>query len=68
MNSEALLANYKWRSCGAVGNSGVLGLAEWGNVIDSHDIVLRANQVMMTRAEFRSINILACDALLLSFH
>eukprot|EP00873_Tetraselmis_striata_P043997 jgi/Tetstr1/464261/TSEL_009065.t1 len=43
-SADELLSNYRWRSCAAVGNSGGLRLAEFGGAINSHDLVLRANQ------------------------
>jgi hypothetical protein len=41
----AIKEKYKFRSCAIVGNSGVLAATALGRAIDSHDVVMRMNQV-----------------------
>eukprot|EP00191_Tetraselmis_sp_GSL018_P007325 CAMPEP_0177608348 /NCGR_PEP_ID=MMETSP0419_2-20121207/18423_1 /TAXON_ID=582737 /ORGANISM="Tetraselmis sp., Strain GSL018" /LENGTH=435 /DNA_ID=CAMNT_0019103031 /DNA_START=95 /DNA_END=1399 /DNA_ORIENTATION=- len=50
-SSGALKSRRKWGSCAAVGSSGSLRSATFGDSIDSHDVVLRINQAPTFRYE-----------------
>ena len=41
---ETIAGNHKFNSCAVVGNSGHLKFSQFGQAIDSHDVVLRLNQ------------------------
>ena len=41
---EEISRNYKFNSCAVVGSSGYMKLAQFGQAIDTHDIVVRLNQ------------------------
>lgn len=41
---EDIARNYKFNSCAVVGSSGYLKLAQFGQAIDTHDVVVRLNQ------------------------
>ncbi|QDZ20626.1 sialyltransferase [Chloropicon primus] len=41
---EEIIGYHKFNSCAVVGNSGYLRFTEFGDAIDTHDVVLRLNQ------------------------